>query len=160
VGLSCAQPSELVPKWFVKRRFGLMGSMSTGAGSSNDISTFTGGLILAGAVVTIVATSKMVQCVVNRLRNQPAGGVHTPNWAICEAENSFLAVFCLGDKCSYITCDLHSYQQRTVRIYFSNFVISRIGCNFPKLAKLFEFTLEKHSCPKSSQFLLKKQQLF
>ncbi|KAH9574047.1 hypothetical protein CY35_01G034400 [Sphagnum magellanicum] len=49
-----------------------MGSMSTGAGSSNDISTFTGGLILAGAVVTIVATSKMVQCVVNRLRNQPA----------------------------------------------------------------------------------------
>jgi hypothetical protein len=56
-----------------------MGSMSTGAGSSNDISTFTGGLILAGAVVTIVATSKMVQCVANRLRNPAAGGVHTPN---------------------------------------------------------------------------------
>ncbi|CAM6021201.1 unnamed protein product [Sphagnum balticum] len=49
-----------------------MGSTSTGAGSSNNISTFTGELILAGAVVTIVATSTMVQCVANRLRNPPA----------------------------------------------------------------------------------------
>jgi len=56
-----------------------MGSTSTGAGSSNNISTFTGELIFAGAVVTIVATSKMVQCIANRLRNPPAGGVHTPN---------------------------------------------------------------------------------
>jgi hypothetical protein len=86
-----------------------MGSTSTGAGTSNNISTFTGELILAGAVVTIVATSKMVECVANRLRNPPTGGVHTPNRGISEDENSFLAVFCLGDKCSYITCDLHSY---------------------------------------------------
>ncbi|KAH8973253.1 hypothetical protein BDL97_01G036000 [Sphagnum fallax] len=49
-----------------------MGSTSTGAGSSNNISTFTGELILAGAVVTIVATSKMVECVANRLRNPAA----------------------------------------------------------------------------------------
>ncbi|CAK9254875.1 unnamed protein product [Sphagnum jensenii] len=48
-----------------------MGSTSTGAGTSNNISTFTGELILAGAVVTIVATSKMVECVANRLRNPP-----------------------------------------------------------------------------------------
>jgi hypothetical protein len=55
-----------------------MGSVSAGAGSSNDISTFTRGLILAGAGVTIVATSKMVQCVANRLRNPPAGGCTRP----------------------------------------------------------------------------------
>ncbi|KAH9574086.1 hypothetical protein CY35_01G037000 [Sphagnum magellanicum] len=57
-----------------------MGSTSTGGGSSNNISTFTKGLILAGAVVTIVATSKMVECVANRLRNPPAGtGEHPLN---------------------------------------------------------------------------------
>jgi hypothetical protein len=68
-----------------------MGSTSTGAGSSNNISTLTGGLILAVAVVTILATSKLVQCVANRLRNPPAGGVDTPNRGICEDESSFLA---------------------------------------------------------------------
>ncbi|CAK9189690.1 unnamed protein product [Sphagnum troendelagicum] len=76
-----------------------MGSTSTGAGSSNNISTFTKGLILAGAVVTIVATSKMVECVANCLRNPPAGGVHNPNRGISEGEISILAVFCSGDKC-------------------------------------------------------------
>ncbi|CAK9254901.1 unnamed protein product [Sphagnum jensenii] len=78
-----------------------MGSTSTGAGSSNNVSTFTKGLIFAGAVVTIVATSKMVQCVANGLRKPPAGALHTPNRGISEDEISFLAVFCSGDKCSY-----------------------------------------------------------
>ncbi|CAM6071380.1 unnamed protein product [Sphagnum tenellum] len=52
-----------------------MGSTLTGAGSTNNISTFTKGLILTGAVFTIVATSKMVECVAHHLRNRPSAEI-------------------------------------------------------------------------------------